>query len=196
MSGNIYSENCATKLKDGRLLFGTYDGVAVLSPERITNEDKSASITFTDLSVNGISMTADEDDYPLTEAMPYAEEIRLKHNQNSFTVNFSTLDFLPDAKTFYCYWLENYDKGWSEVSQLDFAAYKNLSPGTYYLHVRATNRNGSWSKNESVMKITIAPPLWATPWAHMVYALLIVAVAYLALRTLRKMDALRTQVKV
>ena len=196
MAGNIYSENCAAALPDGRLLFGTCEGVVVLNPERMAGNERNVSITFTDLSVNGIRMTDDDADYPLEEAMPYAKNISLKHNQNSFTVSFSALEFLPGTETFYSYWLEGYDKGWSEASRLNFASYKNVFPGTYRLHVRATNHNGTWSKGESVITITIAPPIWATPWAYILYSLLIIFIVYITLRTLRKMDALRTQMKV
>lgn len=196
MAGNTYSENCAATLSDGRLAFGTGEGVAVVNPDLIRNSSSQRHVTFTELEVNGISMRPDDPASPLTTAMPYAKEIKLKHDQNSLVIRFSTLDFLTTTQTLYSYRLEGYDKDWSSPSRLNFAAYKNLSPGTYRLHVRATDADGLWSKNESAINITITPPLWATPFAYIIYIILICGVAWIALRTLRKMNALRTQVKV
>lgn len=196
MSGNVYSENCAITLTDGRIMFGTNDGLAIINPALIREKGKPVTITFTDLKVNGIRINPDDEDYPLKKALPYSKEIRLSHDQNSFVINFSTLDYPISSQTLYSYKLSDYDKEWSSPSTLDFAAYKNLSPGKYVLHVRATDADGVWSEDESSIEIIIRPPFWATPTAYIIYLLLIAGAGYIAFRTLRKMDALRTQVKV
>lgn len=196
MAGNTYNENSAATLKDGRLIFGTRTGVTIINPALITNKTEKRRIIFSDLAVNGIIMRPDSPDYPLPVALPYAKEIKLAHNQNSLMIYFSTLDFSTATQTLYSYKLEKYENYWSSPSSLNFATYKNLSPGTYYLHVRATDGDGTWNKDESVIKIIIAPPFWATPLAYIIYILLICGIAYLALRTFRKMNALRTQMKV
>lgn len=196
MAGNIYSENSAATLDDGRLLFGTNNGAVIIDPARIKNTGHEAVVTFTSLTVNGTPLTPDEAGRALKAALPYATELRLRHDRNSFVIHFSTLDFNATAQTLYSYRLEGYEDNWSSPSPLDFASYKNLSPGTYYLHVRATDADGMWSKKESVIKITITPPLWATPLAYVIFVLVIIGAAIIAVRTFRKMDALRTQVKV
>lgn len=196
MDGNIYSENSAATLNDGRLLLGTNNGAVIIDPVMIQNTDREAVVTFTSLTVNGSPLTPEEAGRALKAALPYATEVILRHDRNSFVIHFSTLDFNATSQTLYSYRLEGYEKDWSSPSPLDFASYKNLSPGTYYLHVRATDADGMWSKKESVIKITITPPLWATPLAYLIYVLIIIGTAVLAVRTLRKMDALRTRVKV
>lgn len=196
MAGNVYSENSATTLADGRLLFGTNDGIAILDPGQIGNRGKDIGITFTDIAINGIHMKPGETDYPLTEALPYARKIDLDHHQNSFVINFSTLEYPISNQTLYRYKLENYDNDWSSPSTFDFASYKNLSPGKYTLRVKATDTEGVWSTQEASIEIIIHPPFWATPWAYIIYVSILLATGYLTLRILRKMDTLRTQVKV
>lgn len=196
IEGNTYSENCAATTADGRIAFGTADGLAIIDPKRVGNEARQAAVTFTDMTINGTRPSPEDDTYPAEKALPYAEEIRLKHGQNSFTIHFSTLHFSTESQTLYSYRLENYDKEWSVPSALNFAAYKNMKAGTYRLHVKATGEDGAMGENESVLTIRIAPPLWAAPWAFAVYALIIAMGAYAAYRTLRQMDKLRTQVKV
>lgn len=54
--------------------------------------------------------------------------------------------------------MDNYDKEWSIPSSLNFAAYKNLAPGTYKLRVKACNGVGVWGDKETVLKIIVVPP--------------------------------------
>ena len=49
-------------------------------------------------------------------------------------------------------------KEWSIPSSLNFAAYKNLAPGTYKLRVKACNGVGVWGDKETVLKIIVVPP--------------------------------------
>lgn len=196
MAGNVYSENCSMTLADGRLLFGTNDGMAILNPSQIGNKGKDIAITFTDLTINGIKQLPNDSDYPLEKALPYSKKISLKHYQNSFAISFSTLEFPISNHTLYSYKLDNYDKDWSSPSTFDFASYKNMKPGHYTLHVKATDAEGVWSKQESSIEIIIRPPFWATPWAYTIYILLLSATGYMAWKILRKMDALRTKIKV
>jgi len=196
IEGNTFSENCAATMADGRIAFGTSGGIAIIDPKQVKNEARPATVTFTDMTVNGTRLSPNDEAYPMEKALPYAKEIKLKHGQNSFVIYFSTLEYSTESQTLYCYRLENYDKEWSTPSPLNFAAYKNMKAGTYYLHVKATGVDGTMGTEESVIRIVIAPPLWATPWAYAIYALIIAIGAYVAYRTLRKMDKLRTQVKV
>lgn len=81
-------------------------------------------------------------DSPLKQSLAYSDEITLKYFQNSFLIDFSTFDYSDSGRTKYMYWLENYDKGWSTPSPLNFASFKYLNPGTYVLHVKSCNGAG------------------------------------------------------
>lgn len=196
MAGNIYGENSAVTLADGRLLLGNNEGGIILTPSKIQGTERESSVTFTSLIVNGAPLTQEEAERAMKTALPYANEVKLRFDRNSFVVYFSTLDFNATSQTLYSYRLEGYEKEWSSPSAHDFAGYKNLSPGTYYLHVRATGTDGMWGSKESVLKITITPPLWATVPAYTFYILFFLGLSWLAVRTFKKMNELRTQVKV
>ena len=47
---------------------------------------------------------------PLQESLAYSDKITLKYFQNSFMLDFSTLDYSDNGQIKYMYWLENYDK--------------------------------------------------------------------------------------
>ena len=66
--------------------------------------------------------------------------------------------------------------------------YTNLAPGTYILRVKATNSDGYAGTEEASLKIVILPPFWMTPWAYIVYALLIVGVVFFSLYVVQRRE--------
>ncbi len=195
--GNVYSENTGCVSKDGKLFFGSNYGLVIITPEKIVNNTTLLpTVTFTSLLVNGIPAHPGDIDSPLERAMAYTDEIKMKYFQNSLLFSFSTFDYSGKNGTKYTYRLDNYDKGWSTPSSLNFASYKNLAPGSYLLHVKACNGSGVWSEQETVLKITIAPPFWKTTWAFLIYAILIVVILYILYRVMHNINTLRNRIQV
>lgn len=195
--GNIYTENCGIRLPDGRLAFGTNYGLNIIHPESLVADVGNKSVvTFTDLKLDGVSVRPGDAHSPLESALPYLSEIKLQYYQNSFVIDFSTLDYVRQGIQQFSYRLDGYEKVWSKPSPLSFAAYKNLRPGTYRLRVKASNSLGVWSEKESVLKITVMPPFWETGWAYLIYVLVAGGLLYLAFSIFSKMNALRNQIKV
>ncbi len=193
---NIYSENSAICLADGRLAMGTKQGLALINPTYIQAIQHEPTVTFTALKLHGISVTPNEKDSPLRKSLAYANSIKLRYNQNSFVIDFSTLDYSTSIPPKFSYLLENYDKGWSTPSVMNFASYKNLKPGTYRLHVKACNAAGQWGNQEAVLEIIIVPPFWQTTWAYLLYTILVIGACYIIYRTIRNMTNLRNKIKV
>lgn len=196
MLSNVYSENCAAKLQDGRLVFGSSQGLAIITPKKVGGVQHAPSVTFTDLKLNGISVSPTDSDSPLHLSLAYVKDVGLRYFQNSFVIDFSTLDYSSFLPPKFSYMLEGYDKDWSAPSTLNFAAYKNLDPGTYNLRVKACNAAGLWGEKEAVLKIVITPPFWKTTWAFLIYVLLMMVALYMTYRIIRNMNELRNKVKV
>ena len=194
MMGNVYSENAALLLDNGNILLGSNYGMLVADPSKVGNEQEKISITFTDLKVNGISMHPGDEDSPLEEALSYTDKISLAHNQNSFTIDFSTFNYSGDDAVKYSYMLENFDRQWSQPSTDSYVSYKNLPSGTYLLRVKACNTVGEWS-GESVLKIVVRPPFWLSRWAIMLYVAMAVVAGYFVSRTMRNMSRLREKIR-
>lgn len=195
--GNVYSENSGCVSEEGKLLFGSNYGLVVISPEKIINNSAATlPIAFTNLRVNGIAMRPGDVDSPLDCSLVYADQLELKYFQNSFVIDFSTFDYSGASGTKYTYKLDNYDKDWSLPSSLNFAAYKNLAPGTYTLRVKACNGSGIWGDKEAVLNIVVAPPFWKTTWAFLLYAILMGVALYFSYRLMRDINTLRNRVQV
>ena len=196
---NYYADNCACKLPDGRLAFGTNAGIVIYDPSRqetgSSGQRGGTRLAVTDVLINGVSVGQMDEDSPLDEAPDVISELRLAHNQNSLTFHFSSFNYKAASATRYTYFLEGYDKDWSELTTYSFASYKNLSPGKYVLHVKAYD-NYSFSNQEKTLLIVIASPWWNTWWAYLVYLLIVAAVGYAVYRQLRTVYHLRQRISI
>lgn len=192
LQGNVYGDNSTLRLDDGRLAFGSRYGLTVVDPLKLRRKNMKNEVVFTDLKLNGESVRPGQPDSPLDSALAYSSVVNLKYDQNSFNIEFSIMDYSDREK--YMSKLENYDKEWSVPSSLGFVAYKNLSPGTYYLHVKACNSLGVWSDQESVLKIVVSPPFWRSYWAYALYIIVLLALLYFTYRILNKMNTLRYKI--
>lgn len=194
--GNVYSENSACMGADGKLIFGTNYGLTIIDPKKIPTERLLSPIVITGLSVNGIQVKPNMPGSPLQESLAYSDKITLKYFQNSFMLDFSTLDYSDNGQIKYMYWLENYDKGWNVPSSLSFASYKYLEPGTYIFHVKYCDGAGIWNDTETTLKIVIVPPFWKTSWAMLGYFILILIALYFTYRIIINFNRLRNRINV
>ena len=194
--GNVYSENSACMGADGKLIFGTNYGLTIIDPKKIPTERLLSPIVITGLSVNGIQVKPNMPGSPLQESLAYSDKITLKYFQNSFMLDFSTLDYSDNGQIKYMYWLENYDKGWNVPSSLSFATYKYLEPGSYIFHVKYCDGAGIWNDTETTLKIVIVPPFWKTNWAMLGYFILILIALYFTYRIIFNFNRLRNRINV
>lgn len=106
MMGNVYNENSAVCLDDGRVLLGGNYGLTIINPSRISHVKGQTSVVFT--------------------SHPYSDEMTLSYEERSPKINFSTLDYSDVNNVKYTYWLEGYDSSWSVPSPTPWVNYQNL----------------------------------------------------------------------
>jgi signal transduction histidine kinase len=103
--------------------------------------------------------------------------IELASSDNFFSVEFAALDFSSPEKNRYAYKLEGFDKDWVSSGTRRYAAYTNLDPGEYVLHVRGSNNDGVWNTEGAALIIRVVPPIWKTWWFRALAFLLVVSSA-------------------
>ena len=80
---------------------------------------------------------------------------------------------------------KNFYEEWSKPGNESTIRYTNLAPGKYVLRVRAiSNEDQRVMLEERSIDIIIAQPFWLTPWAMILYAILISLIAVIILRVL------------
>ena len=105
----------------------------------------------------------------------------LTYKQNSIALEFALPSYHINQNVQYQYFLENYDKGWSEWSALTRKEYSGLPFGTYVFRVRAKDVYNNISQ-EAVFTFKILTP-WFFQWYLLLfYVILIGVIIYYAVR--------------
>jgi signal transduction histidine kinase len=149
---------------------------------------------LSDFSISNKSVFDMGEESPLENALEYTDEMTLSHDQNDLSFEFTALHYANPSKNQYAHKLEGFDADWVYDNR-NFAAYTNLDPGTYTLHIRASNAYGVWNEEGKSIRITILSPWWRTWWAYAAYVVIFVLLLFVVDRAMRKRLALREQEK-
>jgi len=96
---------------------------------------------------------------------------------NSLTFEFSAPVNEDNSPMLFSYWLEGYEKEWSDWSADTKKEYTNLHEGSYKFHVRSKNLYEKIG-NESTYEFSITPPWTRTILAYIGYILFLVTFIY------------------
>ena len=98
-------------------------------------------------------------------------KVRLKHLQNNFNISFSIQDYSLNERVEYAYMLKGLENSWYTVKDPNNVTFRNLPPGKYEFMIKTRIRNQEWSDEISSIEIIIAPPLWLSWWAKLLYVI-------------------------
>jgi ligand-binding sensor domain-containing protein/DNA-binding CsgD family transcriptional regulator len=101
-------------------------------------------------------------------------QVKLPYKNNSVSIGFSATSFESDEQVQHQFYMEGFEKNWSEWSPIRVKEYTNLREGEYTFHVRSKNAIGEIS-DSTMFKFTILPPWYRTVWAYCGYAFVIFA---------------------
>ena len=103
------------------------------------------------------------------------QSLRLKHNQNFFSIGFSAHAYTMAKEVRFRYRLKDFDD-WAEVTGRRFADYTNVPGGDYLFQLQAANNEGVWNDKIFELPIHIGTAFWRT-WLFRISFVVIVAFA-------------------
>ena len=194
--GNMFVENAVCRLEDGRLAFGSRQGIVVVDPNSVTVRKPLFQLRITNLEVNGVGVLNLVDNKIVNMLNDKNGEVVLSYKENSLVLHFSDFEYNEGLTTRYTYRLIGKDEDWSPLSMGNNAVYKDLDPGHYTFEVKAQNSDGEWNETVVSLPITIRPPMWATWWAYLIYIIIATLLGISIYRQLKRVTALRNRIKV
>lgn len=168
LQDNEYAHGAYYKDHDGYLYFGGKNGFNWFDPSLIRQREYQPEVIISEF------YSVVSPDVKFNTNRP----IYLKHNQNSFTIKYSALEYIDNANCEYAYRLEGFDQDWRQAGTEHIATYTNVPPGNYRFMIHCTNGDKLWSSRTSIIQIKVRPPWWNTIWAFIVYALVAILAAY------------------
>lgn len=190
LQGNQFHFRSAYHAPDDQLFFGGINGITRFQPDSIRQNEASPSIEFTGFKLFNKPAIPGGKDSPLKNSIWKTKEIRLKHNQSTFSFEFVAINYSASAKGNYRYKLKNYDPEWIDNKNNRTANYTKVPPGKYEFCVIASNNDQVWNSDGISMIVTITPPFWKTWWARAVLLMLVLCTIlgahYLRVRQIKR----------
>ena len=168
-----------TKSPEGIIYVGGNNGINYFDPSGFSRPRPDFPLVFQELRVLNKKVNVnDKKQKVLEQSLAFEDKITLKHDQNTFSVDFVALKY-PVAKNItYSYKLENYNDFWIDTQGT--ANFTDVAPGSYELQIKI-NSPGNDTAVKSLF-ITIIPPFWKTVPAYLLYAVFIGLIAWISIK--------------
>jgi len=171
----------------GRIWFSLSRGLSVVNPSR-TTDDSVPALPHIE------AITADDNTANL------AASVRIPPSPRRIAFSYAGLSLAVPGRVRYRYFLEGFDRSWSQPVAAREAVYTNLGPGSYRFRLVASNSEGLWNGPETAIALNVAPAYYQTVWFRSLGVVLFLAVLAglyrLRLRNLEgQRDALRKSEK-
>jgi ligand-binding sensor domain-containing protein/signal transduction histidine kinase len=150
--------------KDGRLLFPTMKGLAIVDPGRLTTNRLPPPVALERVVIDGTSFALDR-------------PIRAKPGTGQLEFDFTALSLVSADKIRFKYKLEGFDKDWVVAGERRAAFYTNISPGEYRFVVIACNNDGIWNMVGASIPLRLSPHFYQTSFFLAVCLTLIAALS-------------------
>jgi ligand-binding sensor domain-containing protein/signal transduction histidine kinase/DNA-binding response OmpR family regulator len=196
LQSNEFNIGASFKSNTGELFFGGINGLNRFFPRNSKDDKQPPKVVITNLlllnkTVPIISIdnqtTGKNAAFTLDSAIHLTKDITLTHKDNIITFEFSALHFRNAKKNKFAYKLVGWDNDWVNTDYKNRrATYTNLPHGDYTFRVKASNSNGYWNEQGASLQIMVLPPPWKTWWAYSLYALILLIVVFVYIRSQRQ----------
>jgi PAS domain S-box-containing protein len=136
--------------KDGNLWFGTSSGATRCDPRYRGAPSVPPLVHLQEVRI-------------FDNVAPLDKLDKLRPEDNQITFSYLGISFRDESRIRYRYFLEGFDADWQPGTDLRFAKYTNLPPGTYRFRVRAGSSEGIWSDETASVAVEIQPFFYQKP---------------------------------
>lgn len=165
---NGASQPAGTRLRDGRLIFPTARGLAVVDPAVKSRQAKrDIPLHIRNIIVDGAPLELSPDG-----------KARLPAGSHRFEVNYVGMSFSEPEKVRYRYRLDGFDTRWIDAQRETKAVFTNLDPGTYVFHAASVREGGEWNAVDTAITVVQEPHFYQTIWFRWALLLGVLAIGF------------------
>ncbi len=193
IGGNQFNERSVYRQNDNTLIFGGTHGLTSFNPINVGYKS-SIPVEFENLKINNKIIQPGENQ-PISKNLTYKPNIKLLHNQNSFTISFSAVDYSEFERVSYAYKLEGFDKFWTTTDKNNEAVYAGIPAGKYKFTVKTYNDEGTITSTENSINVEVKNAPWLNWPALLIYLIIFSTALYFVVRTRRKLKLNLDQIR-
>ncbi len=152
---------------DGRIYFGSLNGLCYFNPGVVLAERKAPPVIMTEMRIfEPLNDWGNKE-----EVLPLdgCSSVELNYVQNNFSITFNVQNYALANQVEYAYMLKGLEDSWYTVTEPNNTTFRNVPPGNYQFLVKTRMRNQDWSDQITTLNIRIIPPLWLSWWAKLLY---------------------------
>jgi len=169
---NQFNFNSAFRSSDGKLYFGTYNGLISFYPDQL----KKLKVSNPEVSFTGYTVTGNDRRNLKSYFLDNTDKVlRLKPFQTFLSIEFSTLGYSRTKDVDYQIRMKGKNINWDKIGKSRSLTITRLSKGWHHLEVRAVV-DGRISPSVSSLEIFREPALWETIYAYILYCIIFITV--------------------
>lgn len=165
------------------ITFGSLNGMITFTPQENYPNPNPAKPTLASLAyVDPTDYTVIHQNFTdstLFHSLPY--------DRNFLRIGLFSPEIFSAGNVRYAYRIAGYRDDWTPTDR-NTIELQNLAPGRYRLEVCTITPEGNFSPTSSFLAFTIAPPLWLTPAAKILYLLAAVGVVVVVFRRFKRRE--------
>ncbi|MEQ8552566.1 MAG: two-component regulator propeller domain-containing protein [Cyclobacteriaceae bacterium] len=170
IQGNEFSRKASLKSEDGYLYFTGINGITYFDPHSVDPAKDSLDIELVGFYIQNTAVKKGLKSGGMeiiSKSLIDADTFKLSHEDNSFSIEFSSLEYLNPDRIQYAFCINGED--WISLQPgVNNMAFNNLKPGDYLIRVRAQDFNAF--SNIRTLRVMIHPPWYLSGWAKAGYA--------------------------
>jgi signal transduction histidine kinase/HPt (histidine-containing phosphotransfer) domain-containing protein len=169
----------------GRLWFGTIEGLACYHPERDYLDPKPPYVEITGVQLHLEEVDWDKRNVPTHPWTQVPVEPSFASDENHIRIEFAGVTQRLPEKVKYKYRLTGLDEAYTQPSTENHAIYPFLPPGDYTFELVACNAEGVWTKEPVKFHFVIKAPFYRTIWFGLIafMATILIVVGIVRIRT-------------
>ena len=156
------------------LYVGSANGLFEVDTERLSDTPPHPRVSATALLIDNVMVRTGHEyngHVILPATLEETKEVTLKHNQNSFAIEYSTFDF-SGRKERFVYRLAGFDNSWQTTSDYR-TVFINIPGGKYRFEAAVATADGGEPVEVYSLPIRIRTVWYATPFAYLLYVLVL-----------------------
>jgi PAS domain S-box-containing protein len=147
---NGWGSPASTRMADGRLVYPTISGVALVDTRLASSVELSPAEIYVDAASSG------------SRALALDRPLQLDATERSLRVGFSAIELLHPEAVSFRYRLDGYDPDWVPASRVTEATYAHLLPGDYRFELQARLPGRDWVGSAQALEVVVQPQAWET----------------------------------
>ena len=208
-SGHIYNYNgydnvlsggfnigAVAHTSSGDIAMGSPGGVCLFNP---AEHDRAHDMVHPRIAACEVYDPADESAGNVRMIPDKNGRISLSSAQNTLRFVVSCDNFAQEGYVDFSYQMKGLDDNWYTVGKEQEIVFRGLRPNHYTFTVRAKLKNQDWNDahaHDEHVLLYIAPPVWQSWWAYLLYALTAVLCGFYLVRSYKRKFALQASLEM